>query len=64
MKFYYFSLTQNNTKATKRVGQVRKKTKINSPLVVVLLFEGSNSLLEATSDGVDRNRCVQLQVKF
>lgn len=29
----------------------------------VLLVEGSNLLLGVTSDGVERNRCVQLHVK-
>lgn len=36
----------------------------SSPLVVVLLVEGSSLLVGVTSDVVDRNRCVQLHVKF
>lgn len=37
----------------------------SSPLVVVLLADAvSNVLLGATSDGVDRNRCVRLHVKL
>lgn len=39
--------------------------RLNSPLSFVLLVEGSNvELVGVTSDVVDRNRCVQLQVKF
>lgn len=40
------------------------KNRQSSPVDFVLLVDGSSLLLGAPSDVVERNRCVQLHVKF